>query len=113
MLESLIWVLFGKTCSAQSNFRQIKRTTNLLHILSFLYPVFKVLKPVPDFSSLTSLLGLSLTSFDVKLMVGSNGLEPSTSRLSGVRSNHLSYEPISVAFPVAIQPPVRGFALTG
>ena len=29
--------------------------------------------------------------------MGSNGLEPSTSRLSGVRSNHLSYEPISVA----------------
>ena len=26
-------------------------------------------------------------------LVGSNGLEPSTSRLSGVRSNHLSYEP--------------------
>ena len=31
------------------------------------------------------------------VLVGSNGLEPSTSRLSGVRSNHLSYEPISVA----------------
>ena len=30
-------------------------------------------------------------------MVGSNGLEPSTSRLSGVRSNHLSYEPMFVA----------------
>ena len=28
-------------------------------------------------------------------MVGTNGLEPSTSRLSGVRSNHLSYAPIS------------------
>ena len=27
-------------------------------------------------------------------VVGSNGLEPSTSRLSGVRSNHLSYEPM-------------------
>ena len=27
-------------------------------------------------------------------VVGPNGLEPSTSRLSGVRSNHLSYEPI-------------------
>ena len=27
-------------------------------------------------------------------LVGSNGLEPSTSRLSGARSNHLSYEPI-------------------
>ena len=26
-------------------------------------------------------------------MVGLNGLEPSTSRLSGVRSNHLSYAP--------------------
>ena len=35
-------------------------------------------------------------------VVGSNGLEPSTSRLSGVRSNHLSYEPMSVAgsFPI-------------
>ena len=27
-------------------------------------------------------------------MVGRDGLEPSTSRLSGVRSNHLSYRPI-------------------
>ena len=38
----------------------------------------------------------------VQPVVGSNGLEPSTSRLSGVRSNHLSYEPMSVAVPVAI-----------
>ena len=29
-----------------------------------------------------------------KYMVGTNGLEPSTSRLSGVRSNHLSYAPL-------------------
>ena len=28
-------------------------------------------------------------------LVGSSGLEPPTSRLSGARSNHLSYEPIS------------------
>ena len=27
-------------------------------------------------------------------MVGLNGLEPTTSPLSGVRSNHLSYRPI-------------------
>ena len=33
----------------------------------------------------------------VQPVVGSNGLEPSTSRLSGVRSNHLSYEPMFVA----------------
>ena len=45
----------------------------------------------------------SLDEFDSRIgtggspVVGSNGLEPSTSRLSGVRSNHLSYEPISVA----------------
>ena len=36
-------------------------------------------------------------------VVGSNGLEPSTSRLSGVRSNHLSYEP--VLQPVVINQP--------
>ena len=28
-------------------------------------------------------------------MVGRSGLEPPTSRLSGVRSNHLSYKPLS------------------
>ena len=30
-------------------------------------------------------------------LVGSSGLEPPTSRLSGVRSNHLSYEPICLS----------------
>ncbi len=29
-------------------------------------------------------------------LVGSSGLEPPTSRLSGARSNHLSYEPVPV-----------------
>ena len=31
-------------------------------------------------------------------LVGSSGLEPPTSRLSGVRSNHLSYEPLYKPF---------------
>ena len=30
-------------------------------------------------------------------LVGLDGLEPSTSRLSGARSNHLSYEPVSLS----------------
>ena len=38
--------------------------------------------------------GLIPTTFVV--LVGSSGLEPPTSRLSGARSNHLSYEPMSV-----------------
>ena len=31
----------------------------------------------------------------LEALVGSNGFEPSTSRLSGARSNRLSYEPMS------------------
>ena len=40
-------------------------------------------------------------------LVGSRGLEPPTSRLSGVRSNHLSYEPKfrSPDFPLASSTP--------
>ena len=32
------------------------------------------------------------------LLVGSSGLEPPTSRLSGARSNQLSYEPLPLPF---------------
>ena len=38
-------------------------------------------------------LSFLLDPFRFTKMVGSSGLEPPTSRLSGVRSNHLSYEP--------------------
>ena len=39
-------------------------------------------------------------------MVGSSGLEPPTSRLSGVRSNLLSYEPILLAAAVSLLLPL-------
>ena len=41
------------------------------------------------------------------LLVGSSGLEPPTSRLSGARSNHLSYEPILVMWPLPLHPLVE------
>ena len=37
---------------------------------------------------------LSAIYYPKSNVVGSSGLEPPTSRLSGVRSNHLSYEPL-------------------
>ena len=46
-----------------------------------------------------------------KLLVGLDGLEPSTSRLSGARSNHLSYRPFHSSWvrslPSALLPGYR------
>ena len=43
-------------------------------------------------------IALALLRFELhcnsKLLVGLDGLEPSTSRVSGARSNHLSYRPL-------------------
>ena len=53
-----------------------------------------------DVNSLTSkcyplqLIFLNISSF----LLGLDGLEPTTSRLSGVRSNHLSYKPVALSF---------------
>ena len=41
-----------------------------------------------------------------RCLVGSSGLEPPTSRLSGVRSNQLSYEPSYFALPVMLPSPI-------
>ena len=40
----------------------------------------------------------------LQTLVGSSGLEPPTSRLSGVCSNQLSYDPISFALPIGLTP---------
>ena len=51
------------------------------------------LPSAPSASRPLALLAVS-PSLNGKTLVGSNGLGPSTSRLSGVCSNQLSYEPI-------------------
>ena len=73
--------------------------------LSFLL-VSTILLSSSDVSTRLDLSSLSIFSFQstsqgFPCLVGSNGFEPSTSRLSGARSNQLSYEPISVlgSFP--------------
>ena len=45
------------------------------------------------------------------LLVGSSGLEPPTLRLSGVRSNHLSYEPISIRTSGLLSPYPQPFVV--
>ena len=44
-------------------------------------------------SSIVYYLVFKVHFLTIAFLVGSSGLEPPTSRLSGVRSNHLSYEP--------------------
>ena len=64
-------------------------------LLAFLllYSVFKVLL----------ILSYSSQSIQIIRLVGLSGLEPPTSRLSGVRSNRLSYKPIFSGFSVLPQ----------
>ena len=80
-----------------SNFTQIGKTlidlTNLFKLNLLLSSYLFV-----SYSSY-SLFGFQWTQFAVSFcfgLVGSSGLEPPTSRLSGARSNHLSYEPVLV-----------------
>ena len=42
------------------------------------------------------LQSLYRSSFNIRILVGLSGLEPPTSPLSGVRSNHLSYKPAEI-----------------
>ena len=77
---SLNLPFFGKTSYFLLWLRQNPRIQSFLKIIC---------------SFTISLIRFSMNIFlQLPLLVGSSGLEPPTSRLSGVRSNHLSYEPI-------------------
>ena len=75
---------------------QLSSKKPLSHLINF----FSVIL-ISFFSiCLSSLFGFQGTSLRQQLpvdLVGSSGLEPPTSRLSGARSNHLSYEPMLVS----------------
>ena len=73
-----------------------------LHYFHFLFNFQVTPECLRSFRTSSSIYILNLfrgsepLGFDSNLwseLVGTNGLEPSTSRLSGVRSNHLSYAP--------------------
>ena len=66
--------------------------SNYLFVSFSLYSVFNELRGF--FRTLFKVSRSIETRSWLMPLVGPNGLEPSTSRLSGVRSNHLSYEPI-------------------
>ena len=79
-LISFMWVIFRRNCIFTFTLygKTLKSHFSLLIIVSH-YSIFKL----QSLHSLNEVVGLS-------------GLEPPTSRLSGVRSNRLSYKPIFV-----------------
>ena len=81
-------LLFFDSSFANKSFRKIVDLSKIIYLLLSLrshYSVFKVHR---------NLATVSLPYYIQIKMVGSSGLEPPTSRLSGARSNHLSYEPV-------------------
>ena len=70
-----------------------------LHFGLIVHTLYKSMLVLPIFFRIIYIFFNVLnSSLKLKYLVGSNGIEPSTSRLSGVRSNHLSYEPIYLEF---------------
>ena len=87
-------------CSSSSLFL---RNCSLFLPLKYFY--LKLLKKLLFLAlSASSLFGFQGASPSLKRLVGLSGLEPPTSRLSGVRSNLLSYKPayfsVGVRFPL-------------
>ncbi len=51
-----------------------------------------------SYNPIAKCLSLYRSSFITRSLVGLSGLEPPTSPLSGVRSNHLSYKPAEIFY---------------
>ncbi len=83
----------------RSFIKRFKRVINLVSVLSNTSDNFLWIQAYLKLFIHSVLLGkiyilLTYLVFNVQIMVGLSGLEPPTSRLSGVRSNQLSYRPI-------------------
>ena len=100
------WVLFAfsQNCSfptfVLSNFVALL-IVSYLHL--FLYSVFKLLFCIRFRKHRSE--STSSCQLRSALAVGTSGLEPPTSRLSGVRSDHLSYAP----FYASLRSEIRSF----
>ena len=81
---------------AYTRFRSYKLAQLSQLLFSFEKMVGSSLESRNALSAYTSYKRAFLASRLCSPLVGSSGLEPPTSRLSGARSNHLSYEPILV-----------------
>ena len=93
-----------------SPYALISLTLELCSIIKFLlivvFPtiIFIVVFLICITFNIASLFNFQAAAWKLSFPMGTSGLEPPTSRLSGVRSNHLSYAPKRVMFlPVACQ----------
>lgn len=85
----------------RSFIKRFKRVINLVSVLSNTSDYFLWIQAYLKLFIHSVLLGkiyvlLTYLVFNVQIMVSLSGLEPPTSRLSGVRSNQLSYRPINL-----------------
>ena len=90
-------------CSVGNCFYLLQKNFSIIHCVVFKEPFCLPIRAGGDKQNRTAdpLLArqvLSQLSYTPICLIGLNGLEPSTSRLSGVRSNQLSYRPMLIKF---------------
>ena len=68
-----------------------------IRLSSFICPCVRFLITSPSRDVLAIKLNVTRALPALRAVVGLDGLEPSTSRLSGARSSHLSYRPLSIS----------------